>query len=95
VAIESTAAAVNAFLVALTGFVIAWAAYRVLQRTGNGRIWYVVAAFAILAAKNAAKGFVLLGTPTEPPWMEFAFSGVDLVVVLLIAWPIMMRRKGA
>lgn len=90
-----TAAAVNADLVAVVAAAIAAAAYRVLLRTGNRAVWSVIAGFAVLAGKNLVKGLVLLSTPNEPSWMEFAFSAADLVAVVLVALPILRRRAGA
>lgn len=87
--------AVNAGLVALVCAIIAAASWRVLQRTGNRAIGYVVAAFALLSAKGLAKALTLASVGGETGWHELAFSLADLVAVLLIAAPLLLRRgKG-
>lgn len=90
-----TVSAVNAGLVALVCAVIAAAAWRVLQRTGNRAIGYVIAAFALLALKNLAKSLTLASIGDETGWHELAFSLADLVAVALIATPLLLRRGPA
>ena len=87
--------AVNAGLVALVCAIIAAASYRVLQRTGNRGIGFVVAAFALLSLKNLAKALTLAAVGSETGWHELAFSLADLVAVALIATPLLRRRGRA
>ena len=91
----SSVSAVNAGLVALVCAVIAAASYRVLQRTGNRAIGYVIAAFALLSVKNLAKSLTLASIGDETEWHELVFSLVDLAAVLLIAAPLLLRRGKA
>lgn len=84
--------AVNAGLVALVCAVIAAASWRVLLRTGNRAIAYVIAAFALLSLKSLAKALTLASIGDETGWHELAFSLTDLVAVLLIAAPLLLRR---
>lgn len=85
------AAALTASLVALVCAVVAAASWRALVRTGNRRIGFVVAAFALLAAKNLAKA-LLAAASLEDGAAELLFSLADLVAVALIAAPILSRR---
>jgi hypothetical protein len=71
---------------------LAIASWRALVRTGNPRIYYVVAAFSVMALKNVAKAFTL-GTTGETPPVELLFSLADLAAVLLFAWPL-LRSVG-
>lgn len=87
--------AVNAGLVSLICAVIAAASWRVLQRTGNRAIGYVIAAFILLSLKSLAKALTLASIGDETGWHEFAFSLVDLVAVGLIAAPLLLRRGKA
>lgn len=84
--------AVNAGLVALVCAIIAAASWRVLQRTGNRGIAPVVAAFVLLSLKGLAKALTLAAVGDETGWHELVFSLTDLVAVLLIASPLLMRR---
>lgn len=86
--------AFNAGLVALLCAIIAAASWRVLQRTGNRAIGYVVAAFALLSLKNLAKALTLASVGDESGWHELAFSLTDLVAVALIAAPLLLRRRS-
>lgn len=88
----SEISAVNAGLVALVCAIIAAASWRVLQRTGNRAIAPVIAAFVLLSLKGLAKALTLASIGDETGWHELAFSLVDLVAVLLIATPLLMRR---
>lgn len=85
---------VNALAVATVSLLVAAGAWRALLRTGNGAIGYVVAAFLVLAGKNVAKALLWEGTG-EAPAVEVAFSLLDLLVVGLIAYPLLLRRRGA
>lgn len=86
--------AFNAGLVAVLCAIIAAASWRVLQRTGNRAIGYVVAAFALLSLKNLAKALTLASVGDESGWHELAFSLTDLVAVALIAAPLLLRRRS-
>ncbi len=72
--------------------VVALAAWRGVLRTGNRRIYFVVAAFALLAAKNLLKAVDLASGFDGGPTEELAFSVADLTAVGLIAWPLLWRR---
>jgi hypothetical protein len=84
--------AVNALLVAALAALVAAGAWRALLRTGNATIGYVVAGFLVLAGKNLLKAF-LWGSVGEEA-KEVAFSLLDLAAVLLIAYPLVLRRRG-
>lgn len=85
-------AAASAGVVAVLCGAIAVASWRAVVRTGNPRIQFVVAAFALLAAKNLVKAIVLASGQDESAAMELAFSLGDLAAVALIAWPLLARR---
>ena len=87
------AAAAIAGVVAVLCGAIAFASWRAVVRTGNPRIQLVVAAFALLAAKNLVKSLVLASGRDETAAMELAFSLGDLAAVGLIAWPLVARRR--
>jgi hypothetical protein len=86
--------AVNAAIVATVAAVVAIASWRAMVRTGNRHIGFVVGAFALLALKGVAKAYVLAGGEGETTEMEFVFSLVDLAVVGLVAWPLLLSRRG-
>lgn len=86
--------ALNAGLVAILCALIAAASWRVLLRTGNRAIGWVVAAFVLLSLKNLAKALTLASIGPETSWHEFIFSLVDLVAVGLIAVPLLLRRPA-
>lgn len=88
------AAALSAGVVALLCGAIAVASWRAVVRTGNRRIQLVVAAFAILAAKNLVKALLLSSGRPDSPELELAFSLVDLLAVALIAWPLLAPRRA-
>lgn len=92
VALESTT--FIAGVVATLCAAIAIAAWRALLRTGNRQIGFVVAAFALLAAKGVAKAFALATGSPDASAFELVFSLADLTAVGLIAWPIFGRRGG-
>jgi hypothetical protein len=90
--VAATLPAVMAGLVAVLCGLVAGAAWRVLLRTGNRAIAFVVAAFALLSLKSLAKALVLAGPGGEADWHELVFSVADLVAVALIAWPLLLWR---
>jgi hypothetical protein len=94
VALGIEAAALSAGIVALLCGAIAIASWRAVVRTGNRRIQLVVAAFAILAAKNLVKALRLAAGQPDSPVLELMFSLADLLAVALIAWPLLMPRKA-
>jgi hypothetical protein len=94
VALGIEAAALSAGVVALLCGAIAIASWRAVLRTGNKRIQLVVAAFAILAAKNLVKSLRLAAGQPDSPALELVFSLVDLLAVALIAWPLFMPRRA-
>lgn len=93
-ALGTEMAAASAGVVAVLCGAIAFASWRAVVRTGNPRIQFVVAAFALLAAKNLVKAIVLAEGRDESPLMELIFSLGDLVAVALIAWPLLARRSA-
>lgn len=95
VALGIEAAAFSAGVVALLCGAIAVASWRAVVRTGNRRIQLVVAAFAILAAKNLVKALRLASGEPDSPSLELVFSLTDLVAVALIAWPLFVPRRAA
>ena len=88
------AAALSAGIVALLCGAIAVASWRAVLRTGNRRIQLVVAAFAILAAKNLVKALRLAADEPDSSALELVFSLTDLVAVALIAWPLFVPRRS-
>jgi hypothetical protein len=89
VALGIEMAAASAGAVAVLCGAIAIASWRAVVRTGNPRIQFVVAAFALLAAKNLVKCIVLASRTDESAALELAFSLGDLAAVALIAWPLL------
>jgi hypothetical protein len=81
-----------AAIVATLCALLAVASWRALVRTGNRGIYWVVAAFCVMALKNFVKAFTL-GTTGETPGEELVFSLLDLATVSLFAWPL-LRRMG-
>lgn len=89
-----TAAVLGTSLVALLSFAVSGASWRALVRTGNPAIGYVVAAFALLGAKNAWKATYLLRGASVPSPVEVVFTLFDVTMVGLIAWPLLGRRRA-
>lgn len=94
-ALDLEVAALSAGAVAILCGAIAVASWRAVVRTGNRRIQLVVAAFALLAAKNLAKAIRLASGEPDTPVYELAFSLADLAAVALIAWPLLVPRRPA
>jgi hypothetical protein len=94
IALSAPLVAVNAAIVATIAAVVAIASWRAMVRTGNRHIGFVAGAFALLSLKGIVKAYVLAGGNGEPPELEFAFSLVDLAVVGLVAWPLLLSRRG-
>lgn len=69
---------------------LALAAWRALLRTGNRGIYWVMAAFLVMALKSFVKALTL-GTTGETPLEELIFSLMDLVTAGLFAWPLIVR----
>jgi hypothetical protein len=88
-------ATVNAGLVALLAFGVAFACWRAMLHTGNPNIRYIVAAFVLLGAKSVAKSYTLSDGAPESRAVETIFSFVDLAAIGLVAWPILLRRRDA
>jgi hypothetical protein len=86
--------AVIAGVVGTVCVILALACWRAMLRTGNRHIYFVMAAFTVLAVKAFAKAFMLASIGQEGPQVELAFSLFDLTAVGLFAWPI-LRRGGA
>jgi hypothetical protein len=95
VALSPPLVAVNAAIVATIAAIVAIASWRAMVRTGNRHIGFVTIAFALLAAKGIVKAYALAGGQQEPSYLEFLFSLVDLAVVGLVAWPLLLSRRGA
>ena len=87
-------AAASAGVVAVLCGAIAVASWRAVVRTGNPRIQFVVAAFAVLAVKNLAKCIILASGRDESAGLELVFSLTDLLAVALIAWPLLLPRAS-
>jgi hypothetical protein len=85
-------AATAAAVVGTASVVIAVAAWRSLLASGNRNIGFVVAAFAVLAAKSFVKS-TTLASGEEGAGVELALTLCDLVVVGLFAWPILFPRR--
>lgn len=82
---------VGSGLVAALATVVSGAGYRAMLRTGNRDIGFVVAGFAVLAAKNVAKLALLAqGDRVPEPW-EVAFVAADVASISLVAWPFLRR----
>lgn len=94
IALSPPLVAVNAAVVASVSAVVAIASWRAMVRTGNRHIGFVAGAFALLSLKGIVKAYVLAGGQGEPAELEFVFSLVDLAVVGLVAWPLLLSRRG-
>ncbi|GEM_PF-4606921 len=86
------APAVIAGIVGTVCTLLAFASWRALVRTGNRGIYWVMAAFTLLALKSFVKAFTL-GTSGETETTELLFSLADLGAVGLFAWPL-LRNVG-
>jgi hypothetical protein len=84
-------AALIAAVVATVCAILALASWRALVRTGNRGIYWVVAAFSVLALKGLVKSLTL-STGGESAEFELVFSLSDLLAVGLFAWPLLARR---
>lgn len=80
---------------ALTCAGLAAASWRALVRTGNGMILWLVLGFALLGLKNAVKSYRAFVDLPDSFGIEIAFSLVDLVAVVLMAWPFIAGRRRA
>lgn len=88
--------AVPALIAAVVGTVcavLALASWRALVRTGNRGIYFIVAAFGVLALKGFIKSLTL-STGGETAAVELAFSFMDLATVTFFAWPLLRRVGG-
>lgn len=85
-------AVANASVVATLAAAVSIGAWRAMLRTGNSSITLVALAFAILAAKNAAKAVLLVQLTAVPTALEALFGLADVAMVGLIAWPLLARR---
>lgn len=94
-ALAAVVPALISAVVATVCAVLAFAAWRALVRTGNANIGFVVAAFALMAAKALAKAFTLGALEHEGPEVELLFTLVDVTVVALFAWPILRPRRSS
>lgn len=80
--------------VGLVSASVAVAAWHAVKQTGNPRIRYIAAGFALFAIKSEIKAWHLSTGPESTSW-EIALSLLDLVSLLLIAWPLLRvwRRR--
>jgi hypothetical protein len=95
VVLDNGPAAIAAGMVAVVCAAVALGAWRAVVRTGNRNIGFVVAAFALLGAKNLLKAFDLVRAVESGPLEELGFSLTDLVALSLIAWPLLGMRREA
>lgn len=84
----------SAGLISGLAFLVSGAAWRSMLRTGNPSLLFVVAAFAVLGAKNLAKAVLLLSGGVGAAW-EVAFTVADVAVVGLFAWPLLAGGRRA
>lgn len=81
-------------VVGLVSASVALASWYAVKQTGNPRIRYVAAGFGLFALKSEVKAWHLSLGPESTEW-EIALSLLDLLSVLLIAWPLLRvwRRR--
>ena len=91
-ALPLAAPALIAAVVGTVCLLLALASWRAMLRTGNRGIYFVIAAFLVMATKGFAKSFTL-SAGAETPDAELVFSLFDLAAVGLFAWPL-LRRLG-
>jgi hypothetical protein len=86
--------------VALASLTLATLAWRAMQRTGNRKLGFVMAAFIVFAVKSVVTAYALLTDPTQPAstafplthgHLEFLNSALDLVIVSLLVVPFLRR----
>jgi len=63
-----------------------------LRRTGNRKLAWVAAAFAVFAAKGLVTALALAYHRVAHEHLELIGSGLDLLVVALLVVPFLLRR---
>jgi hypothetical protein len=88
--------------VALISLALATLAWRAMQRTGNRKLGFVMAAFLVFAVKSVVTAYALLLDPSQSAvvsssfplthgHLEFLNSALDLVIVFLLVVPFLRR----
>jgi hypothetical protein len=88
--------------VALLSLVLATMAWRAMQRTGNRKLGFVMAAFLVFAAKSVVTAYALVLDPSQDAavgadfplthgHLEFLNSALDLAIVVLLVVPFLRR----
>ena len=88
--------------VAVISLTLATLAYRAMQRTGNRKLGFVMAAFIVFAVKSVVTAYALVLDPSQssvvsPSFplthghLEFLNSALDLVIVFLLVVPFLRR----
>lgn len=76
-------------LVAAISIALGVIASRAVARTGNKKLWYLMAAFAVLALKGLLVAFALFTEAIEHQHLELVSSLFDLGVVTLLVLPLL------
>ncbi|MCA1811346.1 MAG: hypothetical protein LC623_04970 [Halobacteriales archaeon] len=88
--------------VALISLALATLAWRAMQRTGNRKLGFVMAAFLVFAVKSVVTAYALLVDPSQASTvapgfqlthghLEFLNSALDLAIVFLLVVPFLRR----
>lgn len=86
--------AATSLLVALLAALFAALALGALRRRGNRALAWVAAAFGVFAVKNVFSA-VNVGTHVvEHDLIELVLSLFDLVILLLLFTPLVLRKRG-
>jgi hypothetical protein len=89
--------------VAVISLALAILAHRAQRMTGNGKLGYVTAAFAVFCVKSLITAYALLQDPSQASvvdsgfplthgHLEFLISAFDLVIVVLLVMPLLRRN---
>lgn len=84
----------TSILVALLALVLAGLAFRAAARRTNPALRLVAAAFLVFAAKNGFSAYNVLTHMVPHDAIELILSLFDLVLLLLLMAPLVLRRRG-
>lgn len=84
----------TSLLVALLALVFAFLAFRAHARKRNRGLLVVGVAFLIFAAKSAFSAYNVLTHAVPHDLIELALSLFDLVLIVLLFLPFLLRKRG-
>jgi hypothetical protein len=88
--------------VALLSIALATLALRAMEKTGNRKLGFVMAAFIVFAVKSAVTAYALIIDPSQATMVDPGFylqhghleyfgSAMDLIIVVLLFMPFVRR----